>query len=70
MLRRFLNKLLHSATHSHRRHYGSSARHYGKRYSSSHGYTRPMMGRSSSDYKHRHGYMGSGYYKSRRHSSS
>ncbi|CAM4182363.1 Uncharacterised protein [Paenibacillus macerans] len=82
MLRRFIDKILHSMSHdSHRRrrysssdrHYGkryssSSGRHYGKRYSSSYGHPRPFG--SSSDYKRRHGRMGHDYYKSRRYSSS
>lgn len=81
MLRRFINKFLHSMSHhQHRRRYSSSARHHGKRYgssagrhygkhySSSYGHPRPFG--SSSDYKRRHGRMGHDYYKSRRYSSS
>ncbi|RAR44154.1 hypothetical protein [Paenibacillus sp. MDMC362] len=69
MLRKIMNKLLHSTSHSHgRKRYSSSAKNYGRKYSSSHGYSRRKG--SSSDYKHRHGNQGHGYYKNRRRSSS
>ena len=62
MLRKIVNKLLHSTSHSQgRKRYSSSAKNYGRRYSSSHGYSRRKG--SSSDYKRRHGNQGHGYYK-------
>ncbi|QOT12650.1 hypothetical protein JNUCC32_11790 [Paenibacillus sp. JNUCC32] len=69
MLRKIMNKFLHSTSHSHgRKRYSSSAKNYGRKYSSSHGYSRRKG--SSSDYKRRHGNQGHGYFKNRRGSSS
>lgn len=69
MLRKLMNKFLHSSTHSlSQKRHSSSTQKYKRRSSSDYKYSRRKG--SSSGYKHRHSNQGHGYYKNRKHSSS
>ncbi|MDO7906752.1 hypothetical protein Q5741_09985 [Paenibacillus sp. JX-17] len=70
MLKDLMNRLLHSASHSRKKHHSSSGKgHYYKRHSSS-SRKRPLHRHSSSDARYGHGRRGHDYYKDRRRSFS